>query len=84
MSQPINRYKADLRDVRFVLFEQFKLQDILGKAPYGNWGQEEVETVLGEVYNWSKDQLGPLNAPGDATGSTVSAASLRISRRRPI
>jgi hypothetical protein len=32
MSQPINRYKADLRDVRFVLFEQFKLQDILGKA----------------------------------------------------
>ncbi len=71
MSQPINRYKADLRDVRFVLFEQFKLQDILGKAPYGNWGQEEVETVLGEVYNWSKDQLGPLNAPGDATGCTL-------------
>ena len=68
MSQPINRYKADLRDVRFVLFEQFKLQDILGKAPYANWGQEEVETVLGEVYTWSKDQLGPLNAPGDATG----------------
>ncbi|MEZ4401271.1 MAG: acyl-CoA dehydrogenase [Kofleriaceae bacterium] len=68
MSQPINRYKADLRDVRFVLFEQFKLQDILGKAPYENWGQEEVETVLGEVYAWSKDKLGPLNAVGDATG----------------
>ena len=68
MSQPINRYKADLRDVRFVLFEQFKLQDILGKAPYANWGQEEVETVLGEVYAWSKDQLGPLNGPGDAVG----------------
>ena len=68
MSQPINRYKADLRDVRFVLFEQFKLQDILGKAPYGNWGREEVETVLDEIYTWSKDELGPLNAVGDAEG----------------
>ncbi len=68
MSQPINRYKADLRDVRFVLFEQFKLQEILGKAPYENWGQDEVVTVLEEVYAWSKDKLGPLNAVGDAAG----------------
>jgi len=50
VSQPINRYKADLRDVRFVLFEQFKLQEILGKAPYENWGQDEVNAVLGEVF----------------------------------
>ena len=42
MSQPINRYKADLRDFRFVLFEQFKLQDLLGKGPFANWGTEEV------------------------------------------
>ena len=34
--QLINRYKADLRDVRFLLFEQFALTDLLGKAPYGN------------------------------------------------
>jgi len=68
MSQPINRYKADLRDVRFALFEQFKLQDILGAAPYANWGRDEVETVLEEIYTWSKDVLGPLNAVGDAEG----------------
>ncbi len=68
MSQPINRYKADLRDTRFLLFEQFRLQDLLGKAPYANWGQDEVETVLAEVYNWSKEQIGPLNGPADAVG----------------
>jgi len=68
MSQPINRYKADLRDVRFALFEQFKLQDLLGKAPYANWGKEEVETVLDEVYSWATKVLGPLNAVGDHDG----------------
>jgi alkylation response protein AidB-like acyl-CoA dehydrogenase len=77
MSQPINRYKADLRDVRFVLFEQFKLQDILGKKPYDNWGREEVETVLDEVYTWSKEKLGPLNAVGDATGCRLEGGKVK-------
>src|SRR5262245_55963035 len=77
MSQPINRYKADLRDVRFVLFEQFKLQDLLGKAPYANWGQEEVSAVLEELYSWTKEQLGPLNATGDATGCTLEDGKVK-------
>ncbi|MBE7453427.1 MAG: acyl-CoA dehydrogenase [Kofleriaceae bacterium] len=77
MSQPINRYKADLRDIRFVLFEQFKLQDLLGKAPYANWGQEEVATVLEELYGWAKEQLGPLNATGDAAGCTLEAGKIK-------
>jgi alkylation response protein AidB-like acyl-CoA dehydrogenase len=68
MSQPINRYKADLREARFLLFEQFKLQDLLGKEPFAGWGQEEVETILESVLDWSKAQIGPLNAPADAAG----------------
>ncbi|HUQ07583.1 MAG TPA: acyl-CoA dehydrogenase [Kofleriaceae bacterium] len=77
MSQPINRYKADLRDIRFVLFEQFKLQDLLGQAPYANWGQEEVSAVLEELYAWTKDVLGPLNATGDATGCTLENGKVK-------
>ena len=30
--QTINRYKADLREFQFLLFEQFKLDELLGKA----------------------------------------------------
>jgi hypothetical protein len=29
MSQPQNRYKADLRELEFLLFEQFKMGDLL-------------------------------------------------------
>jgi len=68
MSQPLNRYKADLRDVKFLLWEQFKLQDLLGKAPYANWGREEVDTVLEEVYAWVTKTLGPYNTIGDHDG----------------
>ena len=77
MSQPINRYKADLRDFRFVLFEQFKLQDLLGKAPYANWGQEEVSAVLEELYAWTRETLGPLNAVGDKVGCTLENGKVK-------
>jgi alkylation response protein AidB-like acyl-CoA dehydrogenase len=68
MSQPLNRYKADLRDLKFLLWEQFKMQDLLGKAPYANWGREEVDTVLEEVYAWVTKALGPYNTIGDHEG----------------
>ena len=43
MSQAQNRYKADLRELQFLLFEQFGLGDVLGKAPFANWGTDEVK-----------------------------------------
>ena len=66
MAQPINRYKADLRDYKFLLFEQFRLQDVLGAAPYEDWDRDNVEMVMGELYKWACDVLGPLHSVGDA------------------
>ncbi len=66
--QAINRYKADLRELSFLLFEQFKLDEVLGKAPYENWGEEEVKSSLSECYRWVREVIGPLNAPADAQG----------------
>ena len=40
--QAINRYKADLREFSFLLFEQFKLDELLGKAPFEAWGRGRV------------------------------------------
>ncbi len=77
MSQPINRYKADVRDIKFLLFEQFNMQDLLGKAPYANWGQEEVETVIEEVYNWVTKTIGPYNSTGDAEGCRLENGQVK-------
>jgi alkylation response protein AidB-like acyl-CoA dehydrogenase len=66
--QKINRYKADLREFNFLLFEQFKLNEILGKAPYEAWGEEEVRTSLSECYRFAREVTGPLNVVGDIEG----------------
>ena len=71
MSQAVNRYRCDLRDMRFLLFEQFGLDDLLGKAPYNDWSRDDAIAILGEVYKWTCDVLGPLNAGGDRVGCVL-------------
>jgi alkylation response protein AidB-like acyl-CoA dehydrogenase len=64
----INRYKADLRELNFLLFEQFHIEELLGKAPFEAWGVDDVKTSITEAYRFVRDVLGPLNAVGDANG----------------
>ena len=71
MAQAINRYRADLRDFRFLFFEQFDLPSLLGKEPFAEWGTEECDMVLDEVYRFVCDVTGPLNSSGDAEGCRI-------------
>ena len=66
--QAINRYKADLRELNFLLFEQFRLGELLGQAPFEAWGLDECKASLTECYRWVREVIGPLNAPADAEG----------------
>ncbi len=68
MAQAINRYRADLRDFRFLFFEQFDLPALLGKDPFAEWGPDECSMVLDEVYRFVCDVTGPLNGIGDEQG----------------
>ena len=63
-----NYYKADLRDLKFLLFEQFRLDELLGKPPFEHWGRDECEAVIEQVYEWVKETTGPLNSSGDTEG----------------
>ena len=71
MSKPIpaiNRYKADLREFSFLLFEQFRIDKLLGKAPVRGLGRRRVQGVADECYRWVREVTGPLNAIGDHEG----------------
>ena len=49
MSKPIsaiNRYKANLREMSFLLFEQFGFEKLLGQAPFEAWGKDEVRSSI--------------------------------------
>src|SRR5215470_8935386 len=63
-----NRYRTSLRELKFVLFEQLGLEEILGKPPFANWGRAEVELALGELDRFAREVTGPLNAIGDEVG----------------
>jgi alkylation response protein AidB-like acyl-CoA dehydrogenase len=73
-----NYYKANLRDLSFLLFEQFKLDELLGKEPYGNWGKEEVLDVLANAYEWVQKHYGPINASGDAEGCRLENGQVHV------
>src|SRR5947208_3345078 len=75
--QAINRYKADLREFFFLLFEQFKLGELLGKAPFDAWGEDEVRTSLSECYRWVREVSGPLNAIGDINGCKLENGKVK-------
>ena len=66
--QAINRYKADLRELSFLLFEQFRVGELLGAPPFEAWGADECRSTLTECYRWVREVIGPLNAVADAQG----------------
>ncbi len=77
MGQAVNRYRCDLRDMRFLLFEQFGLDALLGKPPHDDWSRDDVTAVLDEVYRWACEVLGPINAVGDRVGCVLENGRVR-------
>jgi 3-(methylthio)propanoyl-CoA dehydrogenase len=76
MSAGVNRYKTDLRELEFVLFEQFGFNELVGKAPFENWGVDEARAVLAETYRFSREVLGPLNGSGDREGCRLEGGQV--------
>jgi len=77
MSQGLNWYRADLRDLRFVLFEHLGLGALLERPTYAEWGPDEVAMVLDETYRFARDVLGPLNGSGDREGCRLEDGQVR-------
>ncbi|HJL14792.1 MAG TPA: acyl-CoA dehydrogenase [Sandaracinaceae bacterium LLY-WYZ-13_1] len=77
MSQDQNWYKADLRELQFLLFEQFGLGDLLSQEPYQEWGPDEVKMVLDECYRFATEILGPTNPRGDREGCRVEDGQVK-------
>src|SRR6185437_11570471 len=67
----INRYKADLREFAFLLFEQFHVDQMLGKEPFDAWDVDQCKATLQGAYRWVREVTGPLNALGDVTGCKI-------------
>jgi alkylation response protein AidB-like acyl-CoA dehydrogenase len=73
-----NRYRTDLRELRFVLFEQLGVDDVLGKSPYETWGRDEVEMAINEIDRFAREVTGPLNGVGDEVGCRLEDGRVHV------
>ena len=60
---------VDERDIRFVLFEQLKIQDLCEKGRFAEFSQDVFEMVLIEALKFAENVLFPLNLRGDKEGA---------------
>ena len=66
-----NWYRSDLREINFLLWEQFHLEEVLGAAPYENWDVDSVRSSLAECSKFMAETIGPLNSVGDVEGAKL-------------
>jgi len=61
-------YTADLKDIRFVLFELLKIQDLQETDLFKDFGKDDYEAFLTESYRFAREVLAPINELGDKQG----------------
>jgi len=74
----VNFYKADLREIEFSLFEQFKLVDIFAAPPFDHLGEDEARMMLKEAYTFATEVLGPTMASSDHEGCTLTPEGVKV------
>ena len=69
-----NRYRADLRELKFQLFEQGRVDRLFGRGRHAAWDRDLAETVLHEAHRFACEVTGPLNGFGDEQGCRLVAS----------
>ncbi|MDF1561831.1 MAG: acyl-CoA dehydrogenase [Deltaproteobacteria bacterium] len=71
-------FSADVRDLKFVLFEQGGFEKLLETPKYAELDRETAEAMLDEAYKFAREQLAPLNGPADKNGATYDKATSKV------
>ena len=69
-------YTIDQRDIRFVLFEQLRVQD-LDFEKYADFDEEMYTSILEESERMAAEVCWPINGPGDRQGCRLDNGSVK-------
>ena len=59
---------VDERDVRFVLYEQLKIEELCEAEKYSEFSREMFDMVLDAAQKLAEKELAPVNQEGDKIG----------------
>jgi len=65
---PGNHFKADLRAIRFTLWDHLGADRVFKLERFAHLSREECDAVIDQAYRFATEVTGPLNSPGDRTG----------------
>jgi len=65
---PSAHFKADLRTIRFTLWEHLGGERLFALPRYRHLSREECDAVIDQAYRFASEVSGPLNSVGDRTG----------------
>ncbi|MCX8072779.1 MAG: acyl-CoA dehydrogenase [Candidatus Binatia bacterium] len=73
----INFYKADLRSIRFTLYEHLGVDRLFELDRYAHLNREECDSVIDQCYRFVCEVIGPLNSLGDRIGCRLENGVVR-------
>jgi len=63
-----NHFKADLRAIRFTLWDHLGAERLFKLERYAHLSRVECDAVIDQAYRFASEVSGPLNSSGDRTG----------------
>jgi alkylation response protein AidB-like acyl-CoA dehydrogenase len=72
----MGEFYADLRDMRFVLFEQLKVQELEKTERYADFNQETMNDLLQAGFDFAKQVIAPTNQEGDEIGAKIEGGQV--------
>jgi alkylation response protein AidB-like acyl-CoA dehydrogenase len=70
-------YTAPIRDLLFVMHQQFKVQQLSASARFADYSPDLAESILTEAGKFASEILDPLNRTGDEHGATWSSDGVK-------
>lgn len=69
---------ADRRDIDFVLYEQFKIEDITAHDRYKGMNRKMFDMIINEAKNFAIKEILPLNEEGDRVGLVFENNQVKV------
>lgn len=69
---------VDERDVKFVLYEQLRVDELCESEPYTEFSREMFDMVLDAAQKLAEKELAPTNADGDAKGVVLENGQVKV------
>lgn len=67
----VNHFKADLRAIRFTLYEHLQVQQVFALEAFSHISREECDAIIEQCHRFVNEVTGPINGPADRVGCTL-------------